>query len=132
MHRESQIGLGITVIGDGVGMGLGLTGTLDPMWGWLIVGVSTVSGIYLIGRGTGKADEAKHAIRNPRKRFTMSDEMVIANLKNYMESKHKVHIDSWGIEAEYHDGFTSEEISKNKCSICQIPRNKQGVITDNE
>ena len=54
MHRETIIGVAIEVIGNGVGVGLQMTGIMYPIVGWIIIGVSTITGIILICYGIRK------------------------------------------------------------------------------
>jgi len=51
MGREIYVGIGIEVLGNGTGVGLQMTGVINPIVGWMIIGVSTIIGLLFIGHG---------------------------------------------------------------------------------
>jgi membrane-bound ClpP family serine protease len=54
MHKATIVGIAIEVIGNGVGVGLQMTGITYPIVGWIIIGVSIIAGIILIYYGISK------------------------------------------------------------------------------
>ena len=57
MRREVLIGIGIELSGNGTGAGLQMSGVVNPIAGWVVLGVSNVVGLLLIGYGIGKSDK---------------------------------------------------------------------------
>ena len=51
MGKEIYIGIGIEIFGNGMGIGLQMTGVIIPIVGWTIIGLSTIFGLIFIGRG---------------------------------------------------------------------------------
>ena len=51
MHRDTYIGIAIEIIGNGTGVGLQMTGTINLVIGWIIIGLSTIIGLIFISLG---------------------------------------------------------------------------------
>ena len=54
MRKVLYIGIAIEVIGNGLGGGLQMTGYINLLLGWIIIGISTIGGLALIILGCRK------------------------------------------------------------------------------
>ena len=131
MHRATTIGIAVEVLGNGTGVGLQMTGIMNPLVGWIIIAISNAVGIFLIGYGVGKREPVINQppvtpiISRKRKRLYSNHSITLMEIEEQMEFVHG-HSDHSGLRAEMLDGVPINDLMKHNCTRCGKPRNERG------
>ena len=139
MRRETIVGIAIEILGNGIGAGLQITGFVEPILGWIIIGISSASGLLLIGYGIGRGNNGREQLEVNQslsrldikkqdgsiESVTEGDLAFLSGLMITMKWDHG-HPDIEGLLADRASGVPLNELKTRNCSRCGVPRNKKG------
>lgn len=140
MRRETVMGIAIEILGNGIGAGLQITGFVEPIIGWIIIGISSAVGLLLIGYGIGKGQDDSQQPKEKQSPTTLAIEQqdgsidsitqrdmlfIISQLSIPMKWRHG-HSDTEGLIADRASSVPLNELMARNCSQCSLPRNQKG------
>jgi hypothetical protein len=146
MQKDVVIGIAVELIGNGTGVGLQMTGIVSPTIGWVVIVASNAVGFFLIGRSLSKSEtvdreglrdsilselrrEGKSVKTITRLKGSLDDvpsqdKLLIQAMAMDMAIVHG-HLDLDGLLADRASGIPLNELKRQPCSVCGVPRDRK-------